>query len=423
MKILWFVNMMPKAFATALGCEGTNYQGWIAGLCDAVRRYAPDVRLTIVCEGPRGLRADVNGVKYRTIPTAKAEDVAACVSVESPDLIHLHGTEGPFPTLSPSVWGGKPVCMSLQGVLHGCASNYLGGLTEQELAPYLPFYRKMHIGCSEVRIARRWQTVLCDAEKLAFKNVPTVLGRTTWDCEWAHRINENVRYYTVGEVLRTPFYVGMRDGKAVVPHTIFCGGAMAYPLKGGHILLRAVASLKERYPDLRLRVANATQVKTPTSLKGRIYWGQYHRYLNSLIEQLGLWDNVDLLPSLSAEEVACELRSAEVFCLPSTVENSPNSLGEALMLGTPTIAADVGGNASVMHEDEGILVSAASSSNFAHAIQDVFENRASALLKLSKGYERARETYNPCNVVKQLMSAYASILDFSTTDCLKSSKG
>ena len=47
---------------------------------------------------------------------------------------------------------------------------------------------------------------------------------------------------------------------------------------------------------------------------------------------------------------------ANVFVLPSAIENSPNSLGEAMMLGTPTVVSDVGGVKNMIdHEKEGYV--------------------------------------------------------------------
>ena len=46
---------------------------------------------------------------------------------------------------------------------------------------------------------------------------------------------------------------------------------------------------------------------------------------------------------------------SKVFVCPSKIENSPNSLGEAMLLGVPCVAARVGGIPDLIAEDEGIL--------------------------------------------------------------------
>ena len=52
---------------------------------------------------------------------------------------------------------------------------------------------------------------------------------------------------------------------------------------------------------------------------------------------------VDLLGVLQANEIACELKRASLFVHSSHIDNSPNALCEALLLGVPSVASDVGG--------------------------------------------------------------------------------
>ena len=54
-------------------------------------------------------------------------------------------------------------------------------------------------------------------------------------------------------------------------------------------------------------------------------------------------DKIEFLGRLSAEGMKQAYLDANVFVMPSTIENSPNSLGEAMLLGVPCVAADVGG--------------------------------------------------------------------------------
>lgn len=52
---------------------------------------------------------------------------------------------------------------------------------------------------------------------------------------------------------------------------------------------------------------------------------------------------VSFLGPLNAAEMKKELLSANLFVLPSAIDNSPNALGEAQMLGVPCVASRVGG--------------------------------------------------------------------------------
>ena len=102
---------------------------------------------------------------------------------------------------------------------------------------------------------------------------------------------------------------------------------------------------------------------------------EYHRYIYSKIKETGLQNNIVLLPSLTASEVRTELERAEVFCLPSTMENSSNSLVEAQLAGVPTVVSNTGGCASVFSNSAaGYLVDSKNVRQLARAICNIFED-------------------------------------------------
>ena len=56
-------------------------------------------------------------------------------------------------------------------------------------------------------------------------------------------------------------------------------------------------------------------------------------------------DDVDWLGRLDADRIVEELLAADVFVYPSHVDNSPNSVVEAMAVGVPIVASCVGGSA------------------------------------------------------------------------------
>ena len=80
-----------------------------------------------------------------------------------------------------------------------------------------------------------------------------------------------------------------------------------------------------------------------TTFKDRLRRSGYGNYINGLLKQYKLQKNVIFLGRLTEQEMITEYLKAHVFVCPSSIENSPNSLGEAQILGVPTISSYVGG--------------------------------------------------------------------------------
>ena len=101
---------------------------------------------------------------------------------------------------------------------------------------------------------------------------------------------------------------------------------------------------------------------------------------------------------------------ANVFVMPSTIENSPNSLGEAMLLGTPCVAADVGGITNMMtHGTEGYIYQSTAPYMLAHYIKEVFAmgDKAEAMGKAAA--KHARITHDPQKNLEDLLAIYETV--------------
>lgn len=107
-------------------------------------------------------------------------------------------------------------------------------------------------------------------------------------------------------------------------------------VKGQDILLHAVAKLKEQYPGIQCLVAGGTGRAEPDALE----------QLQTLSRQLGIENNVQFLGNV--EDIPRFLRGVDVFVLPSRSEGFGISLVEAMAMGIPCVACDLGGPAQVL---------------------------------------------------------------------------
>lgn len=101
----------------------------------------------------------------------------------------------------------------------------------------------------------------------------------------------------------------------------------------------------------------------------------------------------------------------DVLCLMSQWEGLPMSIVEAMSVGVPVIATEVGGVAEVVHHGEtGILVSR-SAEALASALSDLMEHPA----RIAEMSVRARERYAKFFTLDRIVERYAVVYDASST--------
>ena len=102
--------------------------------------------------------------------------------------------------------------------------------------------------------------------------------------------------------------------------------------------------------------------------------------------------------------------SANVFISPSSLENSSNSVGEAMILGTPVISSDVGGIKSLMsHEGEGYLYQADAPYMLAHYVKKIFEMEKGVAPMCQRARARALLTHEREKNFDTLIEIYEDI--------------
>lgn len=414
MRILWVVNLVVPRGEAIADPKSATFGGWISTMLAQVSA-APDVELGVALRSPGGAweRRLIGGVTYYYIPPSKSDaldisqaDCSAVLADFQPDLLHAEGSEMAYACRFLQSWSGENV-VSLQGVLHGYEPHEYGALPIDDLIfSWRP--RLMLMGAVMAAAKRLQFRPRLKLEARTLRRARNLIGRTGWDRAQAFALNPAAPYFTVHRILRPPFYGEPWKVGAAERHTLFVSSAAA-PRKGAHFVLQAVAQLKPLYPDIRLRIAGPSpEPEGPGDWKKHV---GYTVYLRHLIKTLGLAEQVTFTGVITAEQMAGEMRRSRLFVLPSVIENSPNSLAEAMMLGAPVVSAYAGGAPDMAEADrEALFYRADDPQMLAWRIKQIFDSDALAQKLSAAARKRALERHDPAANRDRLLAAYRTIL-------------
>ena len=320
-----------------------------------------------------------------------------------PDIIHIHGTEYSHSYAFLQECGNSHTVISIQGMTSVCSRYFREGITTGEILRNISFRDIIRGGILHEQAAFRKRG---DYEKAMIKSVRHVIGRTSWDEAQVKAINPDVTYHYLNETLRPEFYTGEHWEYATChPHTIFMSQG-TYPYKGLHQVLKAFPLILKKYPDCHIRIAGSDPtINFDTSQWWRITG--YGRYLKSLICKYHIREHVTFIGPKDAAEMKKELLHCNLFLIPSAIENSPNSLGEAQILGVPCIASYVGGVMDMMKGNEGNMYRYEEIEMLAHKICQVFYNEADQI----DCSQMAAQRHDPSTNVKGLIEIYNNIIN------------
>lgn len=351
MKILWVVNIVFGSFCEEYGIKRKNVGGWIAGLANQLERYKEEYDIGFcfpIIDDDHMKNGVLNGSKFYSFKYSKSDyrsDVKdqfkEIILDFNPDVIHIWGTEYPH-TLEMVNACEEMHCLDkavihIQGLVSYLARHYLEDIPPE----YLLEKTEGYLSLVEERddFVRRGKY-----EEEALRKVKHAIGRTDWDNACAVRLNPAVRYHYCAEVLRDAFYesVNTWNYKDCEKHSILVSQGH-YPIKGLHYILCAMPDVLKMYPDAIVYIGG----HSPLEKNGAGNVSPYGRYIDSLIKENHLEHHIIFLGTLDECDMIKMYQRCNVFVSSSSIENSPNSVCEAQMIGCPVVASYVGGVGSI----------------------------------------------------------------------------
>lgn len=433
-RVLWVCNIMLPAAGEALGLPFSNREGWLSGIFRQLtgekeeRRIAPGICFPVEDRKEYTALRDrepfwVQGVPCYVFPEnlktperyepALENRFAEIYRDFQPDMIHIFGTEFPHALAAAKAFGRpERTLIGIQGLCGEIAKAYMAGLPErvQRRVTFRDLLKRDSLKRQQEKFYLRGKN-----ETEAISLAGHITGRTAFDRKGTERAGKGAVYHHMNETMRDSFYQGQWDLEACEKHSIFLGQG-DYPLKGFHFLLQAMPEILKKYPDAAVYVAG-NDVTARRTLKEKIKLPAYGKYIVDLIGQYKLENKVIMLGRLTEEEMKRRFLKSHVFVCPSVLENSPNTVGEAMLLGVPVAASRAGGIPDLVTDGaEGLLFEPGDPAALAAAVNAVFDGKKDeegntlAQRLSSKAKIRAGEVHNGETNYRRLLEIYENIL-------------
>ena len=410
MRVLWLCNIVLPELTEEFGFrKKVSVGGWLTGMWTELKKE-PGITLGIcvpVINEERMKDGLYQGYNYYSFQLCDEEDnekqarrFGDILKDFKPDVIHIWGTE----------------YNHSYNMLLACKKMELLNRVVVNIQGLVTYYKKVfQLGIPDIDYHKEIAgKAISDGQKEfeknsiteidTLKNVQHVIGRTDWDRACVYDINPACKYHYCGEIMRPEFYepVGTRD---FVDHRILISQA-SYPIKGLHNVLEQLGKLRDDYADLSIHIAGTNLYEADIP---------YAQYIKNLIRKYDMEKCISFVGMLDASNMKREYNEAQVFLSCSNIENSSNSICEAMLAGTPVVASYVGGTGSfVKHEKTGLLYPVNEPQIMSLYIRKLFEDEKLATSISSEAKKEISEFVDRDKNREILISIYNDILKQSS---------
>lgn len=420
MKILWFTNS-PCGSIKRNPALTVKSGGWLISLEAEIKKekniqlevaYFSDkheksfafenVKYYPMCRNKFDAGKGLSRIRERFISQEDKDKKALPIMLDvarqsQPDIIHIHGTEEAFGLLVKYI-KDIPIVFSIQGMIAPYREKYFSGIPKK-------YAYKFDLLCDKIKgvgIKKSYQSFCyrAEREKQYLSQANYIFGRTFWDRDCTLALNPKRKYYVVNEILRPEFYKkqwkGFFSNNVIKIVSTISGGIY----KGMETVLKAACLLKQ-YGNLKFE----------WHIAGYTSSTKWVRICEKMTGILAKDCNIVFHGRIDAEPLSDLLCKSDIYVHVSHIENSPNSVCEAMILGMPVIASYAGGTASLLkHEEDGILYQDGDPYVLAGAIIDWAQYPQKAINCAEKGFAKAIVRHNKQEIISMLNSAYKEIL-------------
>lgn len=399
MRVLWFAM-------TSSCYDVKNTGSWIEALEKIFKRYLPDVELGITFEHQDEVfKVNRERVTYYPIHIQRTSSpknnyellrphYLKVIEDFKPDIIHCFGTERwHYGLMAKEV--KVPFVIHIMGFM-----NIYDPMDEIVLHQH-DYIKYFNYNPLKYLIHKREYKTKHENQELE-RDVMTAnkyfMGRTEWDKNIVKYYSPGSTYYHCEEAIRDEIYnspVKWKFHSRKKNRLITIGNAGS--LKGNEMMLRAAWLLKNQFHvDFEwLYTSDEYQLSF------------FEKVIGIKHDDV----NIKLIGRLSASEIVTQLADADFYIHPAIIDNSPNTVCEAQLIGTPIISTNAGGIPSLIEDGKtGFLYPYSEPHALAFKIMNLVGNKE-VLEKVSENeYCVSHNRHNPESIAKDINNIYEYII-------------
>ena len=396
MKVLWIVNILLNKFSLQLYNKPSNGLWMDALLEEFVDANDIEIVVATTLNIKKTIKFKDGNVTYYALPDNypllynenKKGNIKAWQELlegEKPDLIQVWGTEFTHGLCCLRLAKDIPSVIYMQGLMGAIADCYRAGISVSDIKKSVTIRDLIKRDGILLQQRKFFKQAIKETEMLELSG--SIICENDWCESVVKQIVPTIKVYRCQINLNKIFSEYEWDVEKSEKYSII-STASGYTIKGLHILLKALAIVKTKYPEIKLYVPGVPQV-ADGSLSGTLHKTGYTKYVEKLIKQLDIKENIVWLGILSQEELARQYTKCRVFVMPSAIENHSSSLKEAMMVGMPCISSSVGGIPEyVKHGENGLLYNFGDYNVLADCICKLIEYDEKRLCEMSQNARR-----------------------------------
>lgn len=413
MKVLWLSNCI-------LSDSGITTSGsWLFAMsealvnCGQIELYNMTFSKTIksiVQEDTKILKQWVVPInEMQKLPNKDTiQNIHDIIQYINPDIIHIWGTESFWALIFSRGYINRKYILEIQGLKSACAQVFYGGMSFTDLLDCIRIREIIfpsHSLIAQKKIFSAWKR--SEIEMISKSSFISVQSRWT---------KAQIIPYTSLDthILMTlrPIRSSFLESKPWYPKStfnIFTLSSSADSYKGFHIVIKALAIVKIKYPNIKLKVVGNI-IKTR---KYNFLRPGYVRFLLDLINDLGLKENIDFLGPKNASEIIDIMYDCDCSVQSSFVESYSAFLAESMAVGIPSVVAFSGAMPELAENNiTALFYTPTDYVQCADKIMNLIENPDLARKISINSRTKAQNRNNIEAVVKRQLEIYNDFLKF-----------